>query len=287
MAIVHSALHGCDLGTRWSAITAVPVAALDDLVLGYAGFRESSEQPVVRRELPSPELVMVLNLAEPLTINRTPSVAGARAPVAFIAGVGHSALTTRHAGHQVAVEVRLSALAAGSLIGVPASELAEQVVDLTELWGRAGSELVERVSAASWPDRFDIVEGALLARRSAVQPMNPVLAGAHRLLLERGGDLSVGGLQSLTGWSRRRLAMQFREHAGLPPKAMARLVRFRHATLLLKQSGRRSLVSIALTCGYCDQAHFNREFRELASCTPTDYLAQMRGDTAGTKMSWD
>ncbi len=66
---------------------------------------------------------------------------------------------------------------------------------------------------------------------------------------------------------------------------MARLVRFQRAAHLLQQPGHRSLVSIALSCGYYDQAHFNREFRELAACTPTVYLAQLRADTAGTGMS--
>jgi len=239
-------------------MTATPVAALDGLVLGYSGFRESSGQPVVRRELPTSELVLVLNLAEPLTVHRGSSGAGPTTSVAFLAGVGHSAVTTGHAGHQVAVEVRLSALAAGAVFGVPAGALAEQVVELTELWGPAASELVERAAAVSWRDRFDLVEAALLARVSRAEEMNPVLTGAYRLLLDRGGDLAVGELERLTGWSRRRLAVTFREHAGLTPKAMARLVRFHRAADLLAQPGHRSLVSIALSCGYYDQAHFNR-----------------------------
>ncbi len=265
-------------------MTAVPVAALDGLVLGCAGFRESSDQPVVRRELPTSELVLVLNLADPLTVQRAPT-GRATMPVAFLAGVGHSAVTTGHAGHQVAVEVRLSPLAAGAVFGVSADALAEQVVDLGELWGPAASELVERAAAAPWRDRFDLVEAALLARASRAAGIDPVLAGAHRLLLQRGGDLEIAELESLTGWSRRRLTRQFREHVGLTPKAMARLVRFHRATHLLGEPGHRSLVSIALSCGYYDQAHFNREFRQLASCTPTAYLAQRRADSAGTGMS--
>jgi len=285
MATVSSTVRGGDAGTQWAVKTAVPVARLDGLVLGYAGFRESSDRPVVRRELPTSELVLVLNLAESLTVRRSSSAASATTPAAFLAGVGHSSLTACHAGHQVALEVRLSPLAAGALFGVPSGQLAEQVVDLAELWGRAASELVERAAAASWRDRFGLVEAALLARMSPDVGMDPVLAGAHGLLVQRGGDLSVGELERLTGWSRRRLAAEFREHVGLTPKAMARLVRFRRAAHLLGQPGHRSLVSIALSCGYYDQAHFNREFRELASCTPSAYLAQLRADIAGTGMS--
>src|SRR4028119_2393032 len=54
----------------------------------------------------------------------------------------------------------------------------------------------------------------------------------------------------------------------MTPKAFARLARFRHAERLLRSPGHRSLASIALTCGYCDQAHLNRDFRDLAGCPP-------------------
>jgi AraC-like DNA-binding protein len=36
---------------------------------------------------------------------------------------------------------------------------------------------------------------------------------------------------------------------------------------------RLPLSEIALACGYFDQAHLNRDFAQLARCTPTEWLA--------------
>ncbi len=276
---------GNDAGSRWAAVTATPSVALAELVHGFAAFREACLRPVERRELPSAEIVLVVNLAEPLTVGRRPGHVSA--PAAFVTGLGQSSLTTSHAGRHSCVEVRIPATAARSVLGVPGIELAEQVLDLGDLWGAAAAELVERLTGQTWEQRFDVLETVLLARIAQNPPplLDPSLINAHDLLFCRDGDLPVRALLEVTGWSRRRLATQFSEQLGMTPKALARLVRFRHAERLLRASGRRSLASIALTCGYYDQSHLNRDFREFAGRTPTAHLEQLHRDTSATGMA--
>lgn len=124
----------------------------------------------------------MLNLAEPLIVI---SSSGTGRDPAFLAEVGHSSLTTGHAGHQVALEVRLSVLGRGLAVRSTRRAAGEQVADLTKLWGQAGSELVERASAAPWWDRVGLVEVGLLAQPSRGAGMTRLLAGAQELLLQR------------------------------------------------------------------------------------------------------
>jgi transcriptional regulator GlxA family with amidase domain len=48
------------------------------------------------------------------------------------------------------------------------------------------------------------------------------------------------------------------------------MLRFRHASDLLETTS-TSLARLASDCGYYDQAHLDRDFRDFADTTPTAY----------------
>jgi AraC-like DNA-binding protein len=52
-----------------------------------------------------------------------------------------------------------------------------------------------------------------------------------------------------------------------------RILRFQRAARDLARPDGPSLCEIALDCGYYDQAHLNRDFREFAGRTPTELMA--------------
>ena len=85
-----------------------------------------------------------------------------------------------------------------------------------------------------------------------------------------GGTLTVGALAAEVGWSRRHLGERFRAEIGLTPKAAGRVLRFERARRLLGRARRPGLAEVAALSGYYDQAHLNREWRELAGCSPDD-----------------
>jgi AraC-like DNA-binding protein len=75
------------------------------------------------------------------------------------------------------------------------------------------------------------------------------------------------------------------------PAAAARVIRFDRARRLLGAEARTGrpplLADLAARCGYFDQAHLAREFRSLAGCPPSQWLAeefrnvQAAGDALG------
>ena len=80
------------------------------------------------------------------------------------------------------------------------------------------------------------------------------------------------------GWSGRNLSKRFGLDIGLSPKAAARVVRFdRTRRLLQRHAGAGTpftLAAMAATGGYYDQAHLAREFRALAGCPPSRWVAE-------------
>jgi methylphosphotriester-DNA--protein-cysteine methyltransferase len=68
-----------------------------------------------------------------------------------------------------------------------------------------------------------------------------------------------------------------RRQVGLPPKTVARLIRF-HAVRARIQQAPRRWGDVAQAAGYADQSHLNREFRELAGTTPSDFVSRLIPD---------
>lgn len=84
-------------------------------------------------------------------------------------------------------------------------------------------------------------------------------------------SLSVANLITTLNCSRRKLERQFRRDIGLTPAQLRSLYRVRLARELIKSRTNMSLVDVALSCGFYDQAHFNHHFSTLMQQTPGNY----------------
>src|SRR6185436_17620595 len=97
--------------------------------------------------------------------------------------------------------------------------------------------------------------------------LHPAVAHALRAPTE---TVRVTDIQKRSGYSPRHFIDLFRTNIGLTPKQYYRIQRF-SAALSRIAKGDGKLIDVALACGYADQAHLSREFRELAGVTPTAY----------------
>ncbi len=259
---------------QWRSVTSPPDHSLRGVVTDYSEFREQSTTPVYRSEMASAEAVLIVEFEDPLRVSDVAEPESERTWHSFAAGLSQGPTSTTHAGTQHCIEVRFTPLGSYRLFGLAMNELSDRVVGLDDLLGRSGPELVDRLAAASdWAERFDVLDRVFTrAAAEGPEPDDEVAYTWNRLQSTSGSE-PIGAILSEIGWSRGRLAQRFSAQAGLTPKAAAKVLRFRRAADLLTQPGHRSLASIALTCGYYDQAHFNRDFRALAGCSPTAWIA--------------
>jgi AraC-like DNA-binding protein len=260
----------------WTVARRAPSPALRPFLLGAVeGWQQAHGPSGVLREVPFPGVPLIVGLGGAWEVEDP----GARPEYrdSFVAGLHVAPSLVRGPASWGCIELRLTPLGAHRFLGLPMHELANRTVALEDVLPRV-DELTARLrDTASWADRFDLVE-AFLARRLAESARpSPAVEWSWQQLRLTGGRASIGSLATELGWSHRRLIARFREAIGLPPKAAARVVRFDRAVAALRASPSR-LAEIAFECGYFDQAHLNRDFRELAGTTPTAFLGSV-GDS--------
>jgi AraC-like DNA-binding protein len=274
------------------AVTAEPVReyvqhapgpALRPQLAWCTGYRDKGIAPALHRGLPSPWLTVIVTLDEPLVMAAHPDPA--QSPGTFdvlIGGLHTSPAIIRHDGAQSGIQLAVSPLAARALLGLPAGELASIDVHGADVFGGQAAWVQDRIrELAGWPARFAFLEEFLLGRLRAADERAGISAEvrhAWRQLLRAGGNVPVARLAAETGWSERHLRARFRAETGLGPKEAGRVIRFDRAR---RQLGRRArtggpldLAGLAASAGYFDQAHLDRDFRLLAGCPPTAWLAE-------------
>jgi len=242
----------------------MPVRAL--VTRGLEGWRQTRGEASQLREVPFPGVPLIFNLGTPWEVD------GERRLDAFTAGLSTRPSTVRGEATWACVELRLTPQGAHRLFGVAMHELANDAVELRLLVPEA-RELEERLyEATAWEERFDLVDAFLLRRLAGSRPADPAVTRSWRHLYETRGSTPIAGIATELGWSHRKLISRFRDEIGLAPKAVARVMRFDRATASLRDPT-PGLAQIAFDCGYADQAHLNREFRELAGMSPKRFRA--------------
>ncbi len=258
--------HESELGS-WERVLRAPHLRLRAFVGEYEGYVESGTSAPLRQQVPTTRLALIVNFGSSWQIASAPT--GPRVEYdSFVAGLGERSSYVAAAGPASCVQVNLTPLGAHMLLGQPMHELTNRVVPLEDAVPRALGRLSEQLAEpATWEERFAILDSMLLAGMADAHRPAPDVAWAWTMLERTNGKAPIGWICDRLGRSRRHLATRFHEQVGLPPKTVARILRFERAVSLLGNDA-MSLGEVALESGYYDQAHLNRDFREFAGTSP-------------------
>lgn len=158
------------------------------------------------------------------------------------------------------------------LFDLSASGIAEEMPDLPTLLGLAGKELEEKmITAKSNTARLTILTSFLEKKLQNRFSENPAVFSAIRHVIDAGPQASVPALSEMFCMTERTLQRQFKEYAGLSPKLLSRITRFK---ISLNDYGNRKklLTEIAHECGYYDQSHFITDFKAFSGYHPKTYF---------------
>jgi AraC-like DNA-binding protein len=268
------ARHAGQFGS-WEMVSREPHPGLRPHVRRYCGYVEHTLAPMCRVETAGADIPLIVSLGPEIEVD-------GGTYTSFVGGLHDRRSRTAHDGHQRGIQIDLTPLAAGMVLGVGMHELANRVVALEDVLGPEAVRLAEQLDALpTWAARFDLLDRVLSRRLERAAGPPPSLVWAWERLRDTHGRMAVGALAAEVGCSPRYLTLQFREHLGMPPKPLARVLRFQHALGRLQSDGGAGFAEIAEDCGYYDQAHLNRDFRAFAGAPPTDYLARRLPDGGG------
>jgi len=251
-----------------------PCAFLRPFVRQLTGYTERTGVPVRRREFANPYVVVILELAPPVRVFELGDTErSARYPGGFAAGIGESFTLVEHDGLQSGIQLNLTSIGARRFFGVPASELTGRSVPLRDLLGPGYPLLHEELmELPDWDTRLQRFESVLAQRIAHADAPSPAVAWAVAHLEACGGVADIGALARELGYSRKHLIRLFHEHVGVPPKRLARILRFEGLVQHLRRSepGSESWTALALRFGYYDQSHLIRDVRQFTGTTPTE-----------------
>ncbi len=267
-------------GVAWELWLRTPLPEQIGLVAGlWAGDADSLEarhrlipdgEIWVMFNLGPPQRVVEVNRAGPGEVYRAALVSGLHdRPVAFESVDRHPRVAT----------VRLLPRGACALFGgLSLLELSNRVFDLESVLGRAAG--VERLrlrvmEAAGLGAALDLVEQWVTDRLRAGPRVHPLTRAALVSLGQSRGTVRVEAVARDLGVSARYLNTLFQRQVGLPAKSMSRVLRLQRALDLLDRAGSPDLIRLANDCGYYDQSHLNRDFREMLGLNPGEYLARV------------
>jgi len=156
-----------------------------------------------------------------------------------------------------------------AILDMNLSEIANDVLPLEDLWGRAGREMVDRFLASPSPElALYEIQRTFRDRLHRTRRPHPATVRAARMIVKSGGIASIRRVARDVGWSERTLQRRFTQEIGASPKSLLRTVRFHRLISEWARVPHESWATLACDCGYSDQAHLVREVREFAGCPP-------------------
>ncbi len=267
-------------GVRSENVIGSPHAALRAHVRSYVGYTSNTDGVTRRRHTPRGIVPLIITLGPRIGIIEGAAGRGPATYVdAFVAGMHDVYAVSESRGEACGIQIDFAPLSGYLLLGRAMSDLTNRAVTIDDVFGVEGPLLREQLMEAhGWAERFRLLDGFIARRLSRARAASPAVAWAWRRLSETTGAVPVTELAREIGWSRKHLAAQFREQIGLPPKTVARILRFEHVEHAILDGVELGWGDLAARCGYYDQAHLIRDFREFAGVTPVEYVARRLPD---------
>ena len=177
------------------------------------------------------------------------------------------------------IGIRFRPGASVGAVGMPASELVDQSVDLRDVWGGPADRLAEQLGTVDSPTTVARLLMRAVERQSKGSPAPDPVAQLIVLSLRRNAR-GLADLERLVGLSDRQVRRRCVAAIGYGPKTLQRIARFQRLLTTAHNEVDERLAELATDHGYADQAHLTSESNRLTGLPPAAFIAEMRESCA-------
>jgi AraC-like DNA-binding protein len=245
-----------------------------DMVSRITAYQENGRRLTNAVEAAALVVPLVISFGAPfqIALGRKPQAGEDYA--SFTSGLFPGHVVIDSDGGAACVQIDFTPLGAYRFFGLPMHEISARMVTLDDLADREIALLRRRLEdTPNWNTRLDLAEAFVSERLRRGPPVSRPVASAYRELAFCHGNVRIATIAGRLEWSRKHLSQRFQEEIGLPPKTLARMLRFNRLLHLATRTMAPDWADLAVECGYADQAHLTREFTEFAGTSPTRWQA--------------
>ena len=187
----------------------------------------------------------------------------------FLFGMATKTVQMRSEGEVALLGVRLRPTGAIGLLGEALAHTTDRIVPLRDMLAGLEGEIRE-LGLRGLARKETLAECVLKAVWKRPLIGNVRVGHALERMAATRGRVCISAVAREAGMSSRHLDRSFEKWVGLGPKMYCRVARFRAAWEMGFKVPRPEWGMVALRCGYADQAHMCRDFREFSGISPKE-----------------
>jgi AraC-like DNA-binding protein len=247
-----------------------PGLAVGRFIQCYWVLEDSAPNGIAQTIVPDGRSELIINLGQPF--QQEISGTWHSQPAVFLVGQITGPFLVRPQGPARTIGVRFRPEGAGWLFGLPMFELTDSAVAVEEISPILHKRLERLAELSSLREQLFALDQLLLSIVEQNEG-DKLVSAAITQFEQANGLVSIRELAAWLGVSPRQFERRFKHAVGIPPKLFSRMRRFQKVFQSM-ESGATNWVDAAIACGYYDQAHLIRDFREFSGVTPTSLLAK-------------
>lgn len=217
---------------------------------------------------PTPVHCIIFYLNSPIRAKKLGEITFERKPDCVVVGPQLTSVDIELSNDHRAVMIGFQPGGLFRFLGIPMTEMFDDGVDGFYVLDKDIKSLIDELREIEQPELInDKVQGWLFKKMQNARELLP-FDWALRRLLNAGNAYSIDDVARDACLSLRQFQRKCNERLGMNPKLYARIARFSKAYSMYEANQKLTWSHICYRCGYFDQMHFIRDFKEFAGITP-------------------